>query len=132
MPRSPKNPSSRFRPLAQSRGRVFARRSPEDSPALQAMWDVVARVPLGRVASYGEIARAAGYPGRARQAGFALRHLPEGSNLPWHRIVGAGGRIAFPKGTRHFREQVRLLRGEGVEVTDGRAATSALLAGEEF
>jgi methylated-DNA-protein-cysteine methyltransferase-like protein len=96
------------------------------------MWDVIARVPLGRVATYGDIARAAGYPGRARQAGYALRNTPEDIHLPWHRIVGAGGRIAFPKGSRHHREQARLLRSEGVAVKDGRVARSAIAQSDEL
>jgi methylated-DNA-protein-cysteine methyltransferase-like protein len=96
------------------------------------MWDVIARVPWGRVATYGDVARAAGFPGRARQAGFALRHMPDDLRLPWHRIVGAEGRIAFPKGSRHHRAQARQLRSEGVAVKDGRVARSALMSVEEF
>jgi methylated-DNA-protein-cysteine methyltransferase-like protein len=93
---------------------------------------VIARVQWGRVSTYGDIARAAGYPGRARQAGYALRHTPDNLHLPWHRIVGAGGRIAFPKGSRQHREQARLLRSEGVVVRDGRVARSAIASGDEL
>ena len=107
-----------------------ARSSAEDS--LQAIWNVVARIPRGRVSSYGDVARAAGLPGRARLAGKALRLSPEDMNLPWHRVMGAGGRIVFPKGSRHFREQARLLRSEGVAVKDGRVDKSALSDLEEF
>lgn len=89
------------------------------------MWDVIARVPWGRVSTYGDVARAAGYPGRARQAGYALRHTPDDLHLPWHRIVGAGGRIAFPNSSRQHREQVRLLQSEGVAVKQGRVALFA-------
>jgi methylated-DNA-protein-cysteine methyltransferase related protein len=78
---------------------------PGENPALQAYWDVVAMIPQGRVSTYGEVARMAGFPGRARQAGAALRRVPPGMNLPWHRVVGAGGRIVFPKSSSHFREQ---------------------------
>jgi len=46
--------------------------------------------------------------------------------------MGAGGRIVFPKGTRHFREQSRLLRSEGVAVKDGRVDQSALVDLEVF
>jgi methylated-DNA-protein-cysteine methyltransferase-like protein len=45
---------------------------------------------------------------------------PEGLNLPWHRVVGAGGRIVFPKSSREHREQARRLRAEGVSVQNGR------------
>ncbi len=109
-----------FRPL----GGKGAPASSEDS--LRAIWNVVARIPRGQVSSYGDVARAAGLPGRARLAGKALRLMPEDMNLPWHRVMGAGGRIVFPKGSRHFREQARLLRSEGVAVKDGRVDKSAL------
>ncbi len=108
-----------FRPLS-----ARAPTSSEDS--MQAIWNVIARIPRGRVSSYGAVARAAGLPGRARLAGKALRTVPEDMNLPWHRVMGAGGRIVFPKGSRHFREQARLLRSEGVPVKDGRVDPSAL------
>ena len=117
-----------FRPLSSGGGR--SRSSSEDS--LQAIWNVVARIPRGRVSSYGDVARAAGLPGRARLAGKALRLMPEDMNLPWYRVMGAGGRIVFPKGSRHFREQARLLRSEGVAVKDGRVDKSALSDLEEF
>jgi methylated-DNA-protein-cysteine methyltransferase-like protein len=79
------------------------------------------------VATYGGVARAAGLPGRARQAGYALRVAGGSLNLPWHRVVGAGGRIAFPSASRAHREQARRLRAEGVAVADGRVARSALI-----
>jgi methylated-DNA-protein-cysteine methyltransferase related protein len=117
---------SLFRPLS-GKG---APSSSEDS--LQAIWNVVARIPRGQVSSYGDVARAAGLPGRARLAGKALRLMPQDMKLPWHRVIGAGGRIVFPKGSRHFREQARLLRSEGVAVKDGRVDKSALSDLEEF
>jgi methylated-DNA-protein-cysteine methyltransferase-like protein len=47
-------------------------------------------------------------------------------HLPWHRVVGAGGKIVFPPGSSAFREQARRLRSEGIEVKGGRVARSAL------
>jgi methylated-DNA-protein-cysteine methyltransferase-like protein len=93
---------------------------------LQAIWHVVCSIPRGRVSTYGAVARAAGLPGRARQAGLALRVAPADLNLPWHRVVAAGGRIAFPAASRQHREQARRLRAEGVAVRDGRVARVAL------
>ncbi|TLZ25150.1 MAG: cysteine methyltransferase [Gammaproteobacteria bacterium] len=61
------------------------------------MWYTVCAIPRGQVSTYGAVARAAGLPGRARQTGYALRVAPPSLKLPWHRVVGAGGRIAFPK-----------------------------------
>ena len=98
----------------------------ETNPALETIWHVVSAIPRGRVSTYGAVARAAGLPGRARQAGFALRTAPKQLNLPWHRVVGAGGRIAFPSSSRAYREQARRLRAEGVAVAGGRVDPSAL------
>ena len=118
-------PRTKVRSLLPGR-RARARRGLEESPALQAIWDVVAQLPPGSVSTYGAVARAAGLPGRARQAGYALKHTPAGLHLPWHRVVGAGGKIVFPPGSSAFREQARRLRGEGVAVANGRVARSAL------
>jgi methylated-DNA-protein-cysteine methyltransferase-like protein len=70
----------------------------------------VRRVPRGKVATYGDIAYAAGYPGAARQVAWAL-HL-ESRGLPWHRIVGAGGAILLA-GEQGFEQRMRL-KAEGV------------------
>ena len=100
---------------------------PEYNPSLQALWDAVAMIPRGQVATYGDVARLAGLPGRARQAGYALRITPPELELPWHRVVGAGGRIVFPKSSAQFREQSRRLRSEGVKVVEGRVDPAAML-----
>ena len=97
-----------------------------ESPALQAIWHVVCTIPRGQVSTYGAVARAAGFPGRARQTGFALRVAPKALNLPWHRVVAAGGRIAFPSSSRAYHEQTRRLRSEGVRVAEGRVERGAL------
>ena len=81
---------------------------------------VIAAIPRGRVASYGEIAARAGRPGRARLVGHVLRETPADVELPWHRVLRADGRIAFPPGSRPFREQVRRLAAEGVLCRNGR------------
>jgi len=52
---------------------------------------------------------------------------PKALNLPWHRVVGAGGRIVFPKSSREYQEQARRLHAEGVSVQNGRVARSAIL-----
>lgn len=87
---------------------------------LVAIWRAVAAVPAGTVATYGGIASRAGLPGRARLVGRALKLAPEALALPWHRIVAAGGRIAFAPRSAAFREQRRRLLAEGVTVTRGR------------
>ena len=76
-------------------------------------------VPRGQVAGYGEIARRAGLSGRARMVARILS-LNEDDELPWHRILRADGRSAFPKDSAQFTEQVQRLRAEGVLVEKGR------------
>lgn len=80
---------------------------------------VIRSIPQGSVASYGEIAARAGLPGRARLVGRVLGEF-SGTGLPWFRVLRSDGRIAFPPGSRGFREQVRQLAGEGVLVFRGR------------
>ena len=99
-------------------------RDPQDNPFFQEIWNVVAAIPRGQVATYGAVARAAGLPGRARLAGRALRESPKEMRLPWHRVVGAGGRIVFPRTALAHREQTRRLRAEGVVVNEGRVSRS--------
>ena len=115
-----------FRPLSSKASGSRRRTAPEENPALEAIWHVVCAIPRGQASTYGAVARAAGLPGRARQAGFALKMAPKELNVPWHRVVGAGGRIVFPKSTRQYKEQARRLRAEGVPVRDGRVAASAM------
>jgi methylated-DNA-protein-cysteine methyltransferase-like protein len=97
-----------------------------ENPALEALWHVIASIPRGQVSTYGAVARAAGLPGRARQTAYALRMAPRGLHLPWHRVLGAGGRIVFPSTTADFREQARRLRAEGVSVKNGRVPATAI------
>lgn len=111
----------------RSKGARARRGAVEDNPALQAIWDAVCAIPRGRVSTYGDVARSAGLPGRARQAGLALKVAPEDMNLPWHRVVGAGGRIVFPASSRPHREQARRLRAEGVSVKNGRVGRDAMM-----
>src|SRR5712692_2081230 len=77
---------------------------------------VVRRIPKGRVATYGAVARAAGYPGAARQVAWALRG--SGPRLPWHRVLGAGGTIRLPR--EAGAEQKLRLRVEGVAFRGGK------------
>jgi methylated-DNA-protein-cysteine methyltransferase-like protein len=120
-----------FRPLSSKSPGSRRRSAPEENPALEAIWHVVCAIPRGQASTYGAVARAAGLPGRARQAGFALRMAPKEMNLPWHRVVGAGGRIVFPKSSHEHKEQARRLRAEGIVVKNGRVDGSAITALDE-
>ena len=81
----------------------------------QRVWAVVARIPYGRVATYGQIARLAGLGQRARLVGYALHRTPKKLRLPWHRVVNAKGGISFAPDHANFREQRRRLEGEGIK-----------------
>ncbi|HEY7338364.1 MAG TPA: MGMT family protein [Bryobacteraceae bacterium] len=77
---------------------------------------IVAKIPRGKVATYGAVARAAGYEGAARQVAWALRD--SGGRLPWHRVLGAGGRIRL-SGESGMEQRIRL-EGEGVRFQNGK------------
>ena len=80
--------------------------------------DWVARIPRGCLASYGQIALMAGFPRRARQVGMVLKGLPEGTELPWHRVVNARGYVPSRGRWWGARIQIERLRGEGIEVDE--------------
>lgn len=86
------------------------------------IYRAVAAIPMGRVASYGQIAARAGLPRRARLVGRALRETPDTLGLPWHRVLRADGRIALPTGGQAWHEQCQRLRAEGVVVHNGRVS----------
>lgn len=87
---------------------------------MERIWATICDIPEGCVASYGQIAEIAGIPRGARQVGYALRHLPENSAVPWFRVIQASGKIAFPQGSRAFEEQSRRLAQEDVAILNGR------------
>jgi methylated-DNA-protein-cysteine methyltransferase-like protein len=89
--------------MARARGRSSYER----------IYEVVRGIPRGRVSSYGEVARRAGLPGAARQVGYALHALPDGSDVPWQRVVNARGEIP-PRASGHELPQRRMLEREGV------------------
>lgn len=85
-------------------------------PDYARIYETVARIPRGKVATYGQIAELAGLPGRARQVGYALHALPPGSPVPWQRVLNARGEISLP-GAAGARQRA-LLAAEGVEPGD--------------
>jgi methylated-DNA-protein-cysteine methyltransferase-like protein len=86
------------------------------------IYRAVMRIPRGRVATYGQIARVAGMPRHHRQVGRALRDLVDDGLVPWHRVVAAGGTISTRAGTWAMIQRERLQR-EGV-VFDARGRVS--------
>lgn len=82
----------------------------------QRIWQIVAAIPSGSVTTYGDVALLAGSPRAARQVGGVLSRLPEGSTLPWHRVINRHGAISL-QGDRLFLQR-EALEAEGVEVSD--------------
>jgi methylated-DNA-protein-cysteine methyltransferase-like protein len=80
----------------------------------QRIYAVVLRIPEGRVATYGQVASLAGLAGHARQVGYALHALPEGTTVPWHRVVNASGGISARSMPGAELVQQQLLAREGV------------------
>ena len=82
---------------------------------LEKLRRTISRIPKGRVATYGDVARAAGFPGAARQVAWALHNAKGG--LAWHRVLGAGGFIRLP-GPAGLKQRLRL-EAEGVAFRGG-------------
>lgn len=88
-----------------------------------AVYQIVAAIPEGRVASYGQIARQAGYPRHARFVGRLMSRLPKDSTLPWYRVLRGDGHLALA-GTPSGERQVQYLIDEGVTVLGARVPKS--------
>ena len=78
------------------------------------IWQVVASIPNGKVATYGQIARICGFPNHARYVGATLKKLPKDTTLPWYRVISAKGEISFSQGSDAYKRQKTLLESEGV------------------
>jgi methylated-DNA-protein-cysteine methyltransferase-like protein len=111
-------------PSKAAPARGSAQRKPADlalrEQRIAAIVAVVREVPRGHVTTYGAVAARAGLPRQARLVGKVLAGLPASSGVPWHRVVAAGGRIAFPAGSPARERQLSRLRREGVDVARSR------------
>lgn len=85
------------------------------TPTHRAILQVVARIPRGRVSTYGWVAALAGYAGQPRLTGYALRRASDG--IPWHRVVNARGEISPRAQAGAGARQRTKLRAEGVRFT---------------
>ena len=92
----------------------------------QKVWALCARIPVGRVTTYGQIAKAIGSPGAARAVGNALNKNPYAPAVPCHRVVGSNGSLTGFAGGLAKKEQ--LLQEEGVGMRNGRADLKAPFA----
>jgi methylated-DNA-protein-cysteine methyltransferase-like protein len=77
-------------------------------------------IPKGKVCTYGDLAKLVGYPNHARFVGSVLRHLPNDSRLPWHRVINGNGGISFTEDSDAYKLQRSLLEDEGIVFVNGR------------
>jgi len=82
------------------------------------VYALVKKIPRGRVTTYGQLAKALRLPGGARTAGRAMAACPSGQGVPWHRVVGAGGRLLIRE--PHSSLQRKLLESEGLNLAEKR------------
>ena len=90
----------------------------------EAIFLALAQIPEGYVISYGELGKLAGLVNGARLVGRTLSNLPKGSNLPWHRVVNSQGKISLPPDSKSYKEQIRRLKAEGVQVVNEKIKMS--------
>jgi methylated-DNA-protein-cysteine methyltransferase-like protein len=93
------------------------------NPFYHRIYRVVGKIPKGRVATYGLVARLAGRPGAARTVGWALSALPEENDVPWWRVINAAGRISLAAHDHNAVLQRALLLREGVRFAPGGAVS---------
>lgn len=89
-------------------------------PRKEALWHVLAAIPPGRVSSYGRLAQLAGLGRGARLVGRWLGQLPDGTRLPWHRVLNSQGQLSLPADHPAGQEQIQRLQAEGVIVRNRR------------
>jgi methylated-DNA-protein-cysteine methyltransferase related protein len=77
------------------------------------IYDLVRRIPRGRVATYGQLATLAGWGRRARFVGYAMHAAPDG--VPWHRVINSKGEVSPRSGDDSHELQRLLLEEEGIE-----------------
>jgi len=82
--------------------------------AYSVIYEIIARIPRRRVATYGQIAELAGIPGQPRRIGYALSALHGDSGVPWHRVINAKGMISSRSDGGPDKIQRRLLQQEGI------------------
>lgn len=83
--------------------------------------NVVSNIPWGKVASYGQVAELAGLPRHARLVGKVLSRMDDASEVPWHRVINAQGRISLSRLDNHgFNEQQAKLLSEGIVIKNGK------------
>ncbi len=86
----------------------------------QRIYSALAAIPAGKVATYGQIAELAALPRAARLVGRVLSKLPDDTQLPWHRVINAAGKISLSEDSPSFQLQKKRLQDEGIDVVNNR------------
>lgn len=86
----------------------------------EAIYLALMTIPAGTVITYGQLATLAGLPGAARLAGSVLCGLPENTELPWHRVINAQGKISLPTNSAAYKNQRQRLQAEGVQMVNDK------------
>ncbi|KZT60447.1 DNA binding methylated-DNA--cysteine S-methyltransferase [Calocera cornea HHB12733] len=97
------------------------------------VYEVIRMIPHGHVTTYGHIAKLIGMPRHSRHVGQALKWLPEGSDIPWHRVISSSGQISSRgPGTDGAQRQREWLEAEGVDVTVGVGGGTGRVSFREY
>ena len=105
--------------------RIQESRLEEPTPE-QRVYMVLAAVPSGTVVTYGQVAELAGLPRAARMVGRILSNLPKETELPWHRVINAAGKISLAEDSPSFKQQKARLEEEGVVLKNHRISLKIL------
>ncbi|MBP0984181.1 MAG: MGMT family protein [Oscillospiraceae bacterium] len=89
-----------------------------EKTVFERIYDVVRRIPYGKVATYGQVAMIAGNPRWARAVGYALHANPDPEGIPCYRVVNRFGGVAPAFAFGGQERQAELLRAEGIEVSE--------------
>jgi len=96
--------------------------NPDEPNPEERVYMVLAAVPSGSVVTYGQVAELAGLPRAARMVGRILGNLPKGTELPWHRVINAAGKISLAEDSPSFKLQKARLQEEGVVLNNNRVS----------
>ena len=105
---------------SQSRARPTPDPDPDAPSNAEKIWQVVAAIPKGKVATYGQVADLAGLPRGARLVGRTMSQLPKDSKLPWFRVLNSRGELSFPRNSASWRRQRDKLAEDGVVLIKGK------------
>ena len=94
--------------------------SKQSSNSYKKIWLAVEKIPKGKVATYGQVARISRLPRQARLVGYALHNLPYGIDIPWQRVINHQGQISFPEKSSSYNRQRNLLESEGIAFVKGK------------